>query len=1333
ATDVPAPKRHRGPHRQRERRTRRTPAARGEPAEPLRGVREAERRLPASPRRLKVSQARRTPGREPARSASVEPFRASAAAVSEQFSEDYHRCRTLRPLLPKFDAFDPRSTSQAVAAPRDAVVFRGRPVVVVVTEPSSSSAAGMRRRWCRALPLLLLLVWWFPVHPSEAARYVAPEDCRWEPLDATGVALSCAVRTLSGGPEPSNFSLIQPGHTARLTVRCDDLLFESDLINGSFGHLSGLRSLTIERCKIETVPSLAFAGLSELRNLSIRTYNTDWGKFSLRLSPDSLSPLRQLVRLDLSRNNMDSLPPSVLCPLVQLVQVNLTRNRFVEVARMGFSETRCSPLVQKLDAAHNRLRVLSEKGFASLRQLRELKLDHNQIARADQGALVGLSRLQNLDMAHNALVALPPRFLQATEKLSELYLRNNSLSALPPGLFSGLDQLTMLDLAHNQLSSGWLGPETLADLTRLTVLDLSHNRLTRLDESSFRSLHSLQTLQLQHNLIESIADLAFASLYNLHTLVLSHNRLKSVGMHMFSGLSSVGGLYLDHNRLESLHPDAFHNMSTLQEIILAGNRLSSVPKVVQSLQFLRSLDVADNIIADIQNASYQGLRHLYGLNLMGNHIGNLSQGAFHDLPSLRILNLARNGIQSIEQGTFDDVPDLHALRLDSNFLDDVNGLFSNLHDLIMLNISANRVRWFDYALIPIGLQWLDIHDNQIEALGNYFELESILKLRTLDVSHNRLTDLDSSSLPNGIEIVFLKNNQLRRIQPFTFLGKQNLTRVDLTENKLETLDMTMFRLSEVPSTRPLPQFMVAGNPYLCDCHMEWLQRLGNLDDSRQYPRVIDLADVVCHLSFTRRKATLPLVKAHSSQFLCRYRNHCFALCHCCDFDACDCEMVCPDNCTCYYDQSWNTNIVDCSARAHVAVPKQLPMDVTELYLDGNDIPALSSHTFIGRKNMKVLYLNSSNVQTVQNRTFSGLRTLRVLRLERNRLVTLHGYEFDGLGELKELYLSYNHLTHVNNATFVPLKSLEVLHLDHNYILEMAIWNLQLQPRLNDVRLADNPWSCDCHFAQEFTDFLQNKGAELVRDLFSIQCVHNETSALPLWELNTTSCTNVSEATTLARHFQVEDLVPLLVVLAALFLLLVCIVVLTFVYRRHLSVWFYTKYGVRMFQRAPAEEEKLFDAFVSYSKKDEAFVAQILAPELECGQPPYRLCLHYRDLPMAGGYLTDAITEAVESSRRTIVILSEHFLKSEWCRYEFKSAHHEVLHSCTHRLVVIFLGRVSYKELDPDIRLWLKSSTFLRWGEKRFWDKLRYAMPDTRHRKPGVPGSRSDVASVAVHI
>ncbi|XP_003742102.2 toll-like receptor Tollo [Galendromus occidentalis] len=1177
---------------------------------------------------------------------------------------------------------------------------------------------------CAALPL------------GSSARLVRPEDCTWEPMsDTPGVSMTCSVNTLLSGPNPTNFSLLVPGHTMRLSLLCEEQRFQSEIANNSFEHLRGLNTLSIERCKLDKLPPKAFLGLSDLKHLSVRTYNTDWGRVSLRVAPSSFVPLESIETLDISENNIESLPHALFCGLNALRFVNLTRNRFSDVVNTGFSsESRCSPNIRELEVAHNKLKVLSERGFASLGNLEELRLDHNQIARAEPNALVGLSRLERLDMAHNMLVALPPKFFQSNSKLSELYLRNNSLSALPPGLFGGLSELTMLDLAHNQLSAGWLGPDTLSDLSRLTVLDLSHNRLTRLDTNAFRALVNLQTLQLQDNLIEYIADKTFASLSKLQSLVISNNRLKSIGPHMMVGLYSVMTLQLENNRLEAIHIDAFKNTSMLQELNLAGNKLTIVPRVVSSLNMLRSLDLSDNEVQDISNASYQGLGQLYALNLMGNKIGNISQGAFNDLPSVRILNLARNGIQAIEQGTFDDVRDLHYLRLDSNQIEDVNGLFSNLHDLIMLNISVNRVRWFDYALIPVGLQWLDIHDNQIESLGNYFELEQSLKLRTLDASFNKLIDLDSSSLPNGIEIVFLKNNNLRRIQPFTFLGKQNLTRVDLTNNQLEVIEMTTFRLSEVSNRRPLPEFAIAGNPYLCDCHMEWLQKLQNpaasSDDSRQYPRVTDLHNVDCKLSFSKNVKTLPLVKVKPSQFLCEYKSHCFSLCHCCDFDACDCEMVCPDNCTCYYDQSWETNIVDCSARpgSHVDIPKQLPMDVSEVFLDGNEIPALTPHSFIGRKSMRVLYLNNSRVATIQNRTFGGLRDLRVLRLENNQITALRGHEFDGLGNLRELYLSNNNLNYINNATFSHLKSLEILHLNHNYLVEISMTTLQHNIRLSDLRLAKNLWTCDCYFTQDLTVFLHERG-DMVRDIFQLSCVYNETTALPLWELNVTECHNPSEATLVRQFRLMGDLLPLAVVLGVV-LLIILIAMLTLVaYRRQMSVWFFSRYGIRMFQRAPVEEEKLFDAFVSYSKKDEAFVAQMLAPGLECGNPPFRLCLHYRDLPMVGGYLSEAIQEAVESSRRTIVVLSEHFLKSEWCRYEFKSAHHEVLNNSNHKLVVIFLGRVSYRELDPDIRMWLKHSTFLHWKEKRFWDKLRYSLPDARHRKV----MRSDVTSVAVHI
>lgn len=1184
---------------------------------------------------------------------------------------------------------------------------------------------------------------------SMSIRYMQPENCTWEPLsDTAGVSMICKVRTLQNGATVTNFSLITPGQTVHLTIYCEDLLFLSEIGSNSLEHLRGLKRLRIERCKLDRLPPNTFKGLSGLEQLTVRSYNTKWGRFSLKVPSSTLAPLTSVESVDFSENNIEILPPGLFCGHRQLEFVNLTNNGFSEVANIGFaSASLCTPTVRTVDLAYNKINVLPELGFSTLGVLQELRLSHNQIVRMEPFALAGLVKLERLDLAHNILLALPAALFQSTPKLSELYLRNNSLSALPPGLFSGLNKLTVLDLGHNQLSAlEWLGALdnriTESHLPELSVVDLSFNRLTRLYPNAFHSLISLQVLQLQNNLIESIADNTFAPLDNLQTLTLSNNRLKSIGRHTMAGLSVVMTLQLDNNWLEAIHADAFKNVSMLQELNLAGNMLTTVPRAVASLHKLRSLDLSDNDIGNVGNASYEGLNQLHALNLMGNKIGNITLGTFDNLPSVRVLNLARNDIQSIEHEAFDDMPGLHYLRLDSNLIEDINGLFSNLQDLIMLNVSVNRIRWFDYAIIPIGLQWLDIHDNMIEVLGNFFELEQNLKLRTLDASFNKLTELDSSSLPNGIEIVFLRNNNLKRIQPFTFLGKQNLTRVDLTNNHLEILEITTFRLSEVPSRRPLPEFAITNNPYLCDCHMEWLQHLQNLDemsseDSRHYPRIIDLYDVQCRLSFTKVDAsqTLPVLKVKPSQFLCEYKSHCFSLCHCCDFDACDCEMVCSNNCICLHDQSWSTNIVECSGRNHSDSPKLLPMDVSEVYLDGNNIPFLTPHSFIGRKSMEVLVLNNSNIVTIQNSTFSGLPRLRVLRLDYNKIATLHGREFDGLSSLRELYLSNNKLKHLSNITFFHLRSLQVLHLNQNLLVEISVWAFQHNPALTDLRLAGNPWSCNCYFMQDLAKFIQESGNG-VQDISQISCLFNETTVLPLWELNMTECHSPSQATSLVRHFhlrRIDNILPMIIVLGALLVLFGALLIAVVMYRHKMSVWFFSHYGVRIFQRAHhIQEEKLFDAFVSYSKKDEAFVAQVLAPELECGTPAYRLCLHYRDLSMVGGYLSEAVQEAVECSRRTIVILSENFLKSEWCRYEFKSAHSEVLNS-NHKLVVIFVGRVSFRELDPDIRRWIKHSTFLHWGEKNFWDKLRYAMPaEARHRKP-TGTMRSDVASVAVHI
>lgn len=59
-----------------------------------------------------------------------------------------------------------------------------------------------------------------------------------------------------------------------------------------------------------------------------------------------------------------------------------------------------------------------------------------------------------------------------------------------------------------------------------------------------------------------------------------------------------------------------------------------------------------------------------------------------------------------------------------------------------------------------------------------------------------------------------------------------------------------------------------------------------------------------------------------------------------------------------------------------------------------------------------------------------------------------------------------------------------------------------------------------------------------------------------------------------------------------------------------------------------------------------------------------------------------------------------------------------------------LGDVQNRDIDPDLRLYLKTALVLHWGENRFWEKLKYALPD--QKSCGVPnGSVSSTQSSVV--
>ncbi|KAK4299276.1 hypothetical protein Pmani_028450 [Petrolisthes manimaculis] len=1169
----------------------------------------------------------------------------------------------------------------------------------------------MQILWCWSLAALL-----WATRASLGPDYHTPDHCQVTSLPGTDLAfLLCRLRTINSELDATNFSVIPTRNTARLRIECSDVLFfQSALQNKSFVRLRDLQELDIEYCKIGEVPREAFLGLTNLRNLTLRTYNTDWSAMSLKIASDAFREQRNLERLDLGDNNIWTLPPRLLCHLDNLRLVNLSRNKLQDVSVLSFSQAEhiCAPALRYLDISFNHLVSVPAFAFAALKNLQTLNMSLNGISKLEDKAMFGMYSLEVLDISGNLLTALPPELFQENKRLTKLYIRNNSVSVLAPGLFTGLSLLLELELTDNQLTNTWVNSETFTDLLRLASLDLSNNRITRLDAATFRDLTNLQVLKLRQNMIETISDYTFSGLHRLHTLQLSENRLKVVGEKTLAGLRGLQVLQLDHNEVFSVDSHALANSSDLQELQLSHNYLQDVPKLVQSLSSLRTLDLSANHVSVLTNSSFLRLQQLSALRLAANVVESISKKVFRNLPALQVLDLANNKIHAIENGAFDNNKHLEFVRLDNNMLTNVHGLLSDLPNLQWLNLSKNHLEIFDYAFIPRGLRYLDLRSNFINELGNYFELESQLSLKVIDASFNKLSEISASSVPDSVEILFLNNNLITRVQPYAFFKKKNLTRVDLFANKVANIDQNALRLSLSDPNRDLPEFYLGGNPLECDCTMEWLQGINGQDDTRQHPTVIDLDTIDCTLM--NNKAIIPLLEAKKLQFLCEYESHCFALCHCCDFDACDCEMTCPNNCTCFHDESWAANIVDCSRANYDSVPDRIPMDASEVYLDGNELGPLSSHTFIGRKNLKVLYLNHSSVDVIHNRTFNGLKLLEKLYLHQNYIKELKGYEFEHLTLLRELYLNNNKLVFIHNTTFSSLVSLQVLRLDDNKLKTLPMNMFKRNVNLQWARLGSNPWACECESLGEVQAWLEGV-RWVIKDVEKIFCSLNRSVEVmaQISTFNLSLCSNETAAATI-RHEAYLDYVFLPTITLAAFAVLLTITLIIFCNRNRMRVWVYAKYGVRLFYRSEYEgdTDKAFDAFVSYSSKDEVFVTQILAPELERGSPAYKLCLHYRDFPV-GAYITDTILSAVETSKRTILILSENFIKSEWCRFEFRSAHHEVLKDRRRRLIVILLGDVPQRDLDPDIRLYLKTNTYLKWGDNHFWEKLKFAMPDAR--------------------
>ncbi|XP_056321045.1 toll-like receptor 13 [Danio aesculapii] len=138
----------------------------------------------------------------------------------------------------------------------------------------------------------------------------------------------------------------------------------------------------------------------------------------------------------------------------------------------------------------------------------------------------------------------------------------------------------------------------------------------------------------------------------------------------------------------------------------------------------------------------------------------------------------------------------------------------------------------------------------------------------------------------------------------------------------------------------------------------------------------------------------------------------------------------------------------------------------------------------------------------------------------------------------------------------------------------------------------------------------------------------------------------------------------------------------------------------------------YDAFVSYSSKDEHWIIEELLPNLEQRGPPFlRLCLHSRDFQL-GHDIVENITDSIYASRRTLCLVSRNYLDSNWCSLEMQLATYRLQVEHRDILILVFLETIPSRSLSSHHRLarLVKTRTYLDWPQdpemhEAFWDRL----------------------------
>ncbi|XP_052793761.1 toll-like receptor 4 [Mya arenaria] len=360
--------------------------------------------------------------------------------------------------------------------------------------------------------------------------------------------------------------------------------------------------------------------------------------------------------------------------------------------------------------------------------------------------------------------------------------------------------------------------------------------------------------------------------------------------------------------------------------------------------------------------------------------------------------------------------------------------------------------------------------------------------------------------------------------------------------------------------------------------------------------------------------------------------------------------------------------------------------------------------------LDVNFLGSLLANSDRANIFDLLPNLKVLNLSSNGITTLFSRTFHRLQKLRHLDLSFNNIENFD-LNLKPLENLLIIDLQVNSVHTLK-GNIIQQLEKNSKRL-------NTSFAVDLRNNSISYGCD---NLLFLQWLakheHNFVGFNSYWFVaDNSSILSSDDFKRDIEHLpkRCKTYVELIVICSISVAVFLSIVIGGVIYKtrwklRYLLFMSKQRYfGYRRLEDETLIENYKYDAFISYADENIRFVRDRIIPELE--RRGLSLCIHQRDF-LAGNDVTDNIINAIQCSKKTITILSNGFLRSKWCMYEFNMARMETIYTREGRgcLVVAMLEKIPVDRMTAEMLQWIKENSYIEFtkdedGEALFWENL----------------------------